>query len=172
MELCNWAHLCLSRRMFPTNSYRWRFGLSHSILPERRIRLSMSFMSEVTWRPCWCSYIIIAIFLFFLINLQDIPVSSHCMESDLYKERIRKDSHLSDFKVCFSIQVRCLNVAHTLWFTVAGERIQTLEAVINCLFSIYYCISNLSFSFFYMIIIVSCIFKFSLYKLNLFSFFF
>lgn len=31
-----------------------------------------------------------------------------------------KDNHLSDFKVRFSVQVRCFNVAHTLWFT-AGE---------------------------------------------------
>ena len=122
VELCRETHLRLSRRMFPTNSYRWRFGLSHSIRPERRIRLSMSFMSAVTWRPCWCSYSsITAVSVFLLFYLQKIPLISHCMYSvKKNKERIQV-IHLSDFKVCFSVQVRCFNVAHSLWFTVVEE---------------------------------------------------
>lgn len=33
----------------------------------------------------------------------------------------KKTCHLSDFQVCFSIQVGCFDVAHTLWFTAVGE---------------------------------------------------
>lgn len=58
-------------------------------------------------------------FLFFY--LQKIPLISHCMCSiKKNKERIQV-IHLSDFKVCFSVQVRCFNVAHSLWFTVVEE---------------------------------------------------
>lgn len=41
------------------------------------------------------------------------------------QERVRNMHHLSDFKVCLSIQVRCFDVAHALWFTaMEGEHLE------------------------------------------------
>lgn len=40
--------------------------------------------------------------------------------------------HLSDFEVCLAVQVRCFDVAHTLWFTVMeGERLDAWSTP-NC----------------------------------------
>lgn len=42
------------------------------------------------------------------------------------QERVRNMYHLSDFKVCLSIQVRRFNVAHALWFTaMEGEYLES-----------------------------------------------
>lgn len=52
--------------------------------------------------------------------------TDECSQFSLVWWKSKKDNHLSDFKVCFSIEVRCLNVAHTLWFTVVeGEHTDT-----------------------------------------------
>lgn len=52
MIFLRFTYPCPSSLMFPTKSQRCRFGLSHSILPESLIKLSMSFMSDVSGNPC------------------------------------------------------------------------------------------------------------------------
>lgn len=94
--------------MFPTNSYRWRLGLSHSIRPDTRTRLSMSFMSAVTWRPC----------VFKKNPRASVPSFSR------QEAASRRCAHLSDLQVGLAVQVGRFDVAHSLRFTVVeGEHL-------------------------------------------------